>query len=255
MRVGCVYLVGAGPGDPELLTVKAHRLLGEADVVVYDRLISPAVLDLIRPGAARIYVGKADGRHTLPQDEINDLLVRLARGDRQVVRLKGGDPFIFGRGGEEAAHLAAHGVPCQVVPGITAAAGCAAALGVPLTHRGVAESVRLVTGHIRNNGELDLDWSGLADPDTTLVIYMGLGSIERICHHLIIDGLAAETPALAVSKGTTPDQNYCRATLASLAAAVTASRLEAPLLVFIGNVIAVSATLDTGDHFDVADHG
>lgn len=239
-RVSKVYLVGAGPGDPELLTVKAQRLLGEADVVVYDRLVPPAILELVRPGVPRIYVGKADGCHTLPQDEINGLLVTLARAGRRVVRLKGGDPFVFGRGSEETAHLARHGVAFEVVPGITAAAGCAAALGLPLTHRGVANGIRFVTGHACDNAELDLNWDSLADPETTLVVYMGHANVEPICHRLIAAGLAPDTPAIAVSNGTTPAQTVCCASLADLTARVEAAELASPVLIFIGRTAGMA---------------
>ncbi len=240
---GCVYLVGAGPGDPELLTVKAQRLLGEADVVIYDRLVSAAILDLVPPGATRIYAGKANGHHTLRQDEINVLLTALARAGRRVVRLKGGDPFIFGRGSEEAAHLAANGIPFEVVPGITAAAGCAAALGVPLTHRGIATGVRFVTGHGQQDNDLDLDWRSLADPDTTLVVYMGLANLAPIRRNLIDAGLSPETPALAVSRGTTPEQKTCLASLGTIVEAVAEAGLKSPVLIFIGRAAGLCSML------------
>ena len=236
-----VHLVGAGPGDPDLLTVKARRLLDEADVVVYDRLVSPDILALVPPGAARIHVGKATNQHTLPQGEINELLVRLARHGRRVVRLKGGDPFVFGRGGEEAEYLLAHGVPFEVVPGITAASGCAAAAGIPLTHRGLATGVRLITGHGKDDEELDIDWDGLADPDTTIVVYMGLANMETVSTRLIAAGLAAETPAAAIASGTTPRQKVCHTTLAELPRAVARAGLEPPCLLVIGRVVALAA--------------
>ena len=169
--VGKVVLVGAGPGDPDLLTVKAAKAIEAADVIVYDRLVSPQILDLAPRGAALISVGKAPRNHSMPQSEINALLVRLALGGRHVIRLKGGDPFIFGRGGEEALELAKHKIPFEVIPGVTSAQGCAAAAGVPLTHRGLATSVRYITGHCREDMDLDYDWKGLADPDTTLAVY------------------------------------------------------------------------------------
>jgi uroporphyrin-III C-methyltransferase/precorrin-2 dehydrogenase/sirohydrochlorin ferrochelatase/uroporphyrin-III C-methyltransferase len=234
-----VYLVGAGPGDPELLTVRAARLLGGADVVVYDRLVGSGVIDLVREGAARIYVGKARDAHHMTQDEINDLLVSLARPGRRVVRLKGGDPFVFGRGSEEADHLARHGIPFAVVPGITAAAGCAAAAGIPLTHRGFASGVRFVTGHCRAGAPLDLNWGSLADPDTTLVIYMGLANLEEIGGRLIAAGLPATTPAAAIANGTASDQRVCRATLADLAGRVREAGLASPVLVLVGRVVAL----------------
>ncbi len=233
-----VYLVGAGPGDPELLTVKAQRLLREADVVVYDRLVGAGIVELVPPGATRIYVGKAQGAHRMSQDEINDLLVSLARPGRTVVRLKGGDPFIFGRGSEEADHLARHGIPFAIVPGITAASGCASSAGIPLTHRGAATGVRFVTGHCRAGADLDLNWDSLADPDTTLVIYMGLANLDQIGRRLIAAGLPSATPAAAVANGTTAEQRVCRATLADLAERVRASELASPVLIVIGRVVA-----------------
>lgn len=240
-----VHLIGAGPGDPDLLTVKALRLLQGAEVVVYDRLISPAVLELVPPRATRIYVGKASGRHTLPQDEINALLVKLARSGHRVVRLKGGDPFIFGRGSEEAEHLARQGVAFEVVPGVTAASGCAAGFGIPLTHRGLASGVRFVTGHCRDGQTLALNWASLADPDTTLVIYMGLASLPTISHRLIEAGLPPDTPAAAITGGTMPRQTLCRGTLADLPARAVARDLKAPVLIVVGQVVGLAGMLDT----------
>jgi uroporphyrin-III C-methyltransferase len=238
-----VYLVGAGPGDPELLTVKAHRLLGEADVVVYDRLVSDEILALIPKGTPRINVGKQPRSHPIPQEEINALLARLARDGRRVVRLKGGDPYLFGRGSEEAAHLHAQGIRYRVVPGVTSASGCAAAVGLPLTHRGLAAGVRFVTGHCRQDRELDLDWRGLADPDTTLVIYMGLASIPQIAVRLIAHGLSETTPAAAVSNGTRPNQRSVLSTLGEIAGVAAAAQLESPILFIIGRVVALAADL------------
>jgi uroporphyrin-III C-methyltransferase len=238
-----VALVGAGPGDPELLTVKALRHLREADVVVYDRLVSTAVLDLIPPGVQRICAGKASSRHLLSQDEINALLVRLARAGRRVCRLKGGDPFVFGRGSEEALHLVAHGVPFEVVPGITAASGCLAAAGIPLTHRGMATGVRLITGHARADGELDIDWRALADPSTTLVVYMALAAVERFRDGLLAAGLAPSTPAIAIASGTLPEERRCRTTIAELPDAVAAAGLVAPVMVAVGAVVALGDIL------------
>jgi uroporphyrin-III C-methyltransferase len=236
---GVVHLVGAGPGDPELLTLKAARLLAAADAVVHDRLVGEGVLAMVRPGAALIAAGKSAGAHTLSQDGINRLLVGLARPGRTVVRLKGGDPFVFGRGGEEALFLMRHGVAVEVVPGITAAAGCAASLKVPLTHRGLATGVRLVTGHCRDGWWLDLDWHGLADPATTLVVYMGLQHLREIASRLIGAGLPAGTPALAVEAGTPARERAVRATLAGLDAAVRAAGLRPPTLLVIGRVVTV----------------
>lgn len=244
---GCVYLVGAGPGDPELLTVKALRLLSQAEVIVYDRLVSTEILDLAPRGAARLFVGKATGCHTLPQAEINRLLVDVARSGKCVVRLKGGDPFIFGRGSEEAQYLAAHGVPFEVVPGITAASGCSASAKIPLTHRGLATGVRFVTGHGRDDRDVDLDWRGLADPETTLVIYMGLGRMKQICTKLMEAGLAPTTPAAAIAEGTTPRQRIVLATVADLCAQVEAAALAAPVLFVIGRVVDVASVLAPAD--------
>jgi len=233
-----VYLVGAGPGDPELLTMKAHRLLGEADVVVYDRLVASTILDLVPKGTSRIYVGKAARSHHMVQDEINALLAKLAHAGRTVVRLKGGDPYIFGRGSEEAMFLKQQGVPVRVVPGITAASGCAAALGVPLTERGMATGVRFVTGHRQADGQLDLNWGSLADPDTTLVLYMGLSTIGKITENLIAAGLGKDTPAAAIANGTTAKQRVCVASLAALPDRLSRSGFKAPVLIVIGKVAA-----------------
>lgn len=236
---GCVCLVGAGPGDPELLTLKAVRLLQGADVVVHDRLVGSEVLALIPPRVRRVCVGKETGRHSLPQEEINALLLRLAREGGTVVRLKGGDPFIFGRGGEEALYLRRHGIPVEIVPGITAATGCAAAAGLPLTHRGLARSVRFVTGHARENRELDLDWDSLADPDCTLVIYMGVGTAPRIAEGLIGAGLSPATPAAVIGNGTLPEQEVWLSELGRLGADVARWQVRPPALLVIGRVAAL----------------
>jgi uroporphyrin-III C-methyltransferase len=236
-----VYLVGAGPGDPDLLTVKALRLIQSADVVVYDRLVGDGILDLIPPGTTRISVGKAKGHHLLPQDQINDLLVSLARPGRRVVRLKGGDPYVFGRGAEEALYLAGYGIATEVVPGITAAAGCAAATGIPLTHREVARSVRLVTGHLRDDQSLDLDWQRLADPSCTLVVYMGVGTAGPMADGLIAAGLDPATPVAVVEKGTTPAQRVLRGILGDLEADVARWQVEPPSLLIIGRVVGLAA--------------
>ncbi len=241
---GCVYLVGAGPGDPDLLTLKALRLLQEADVVVYDRLISQGVLDLIPGGVSRISVGKAVGHHSMPQDDINELLLNLVRRGRRVVRLKGGDPFIFGRGSEEAMFLRRHGFDFEVVPGITAAAACSAYAGVPLTHRGMSRGVRLVTGHFRDDEPIDLDWRALADPEATLVVYMGLANLPRICSELAAAGMASNMPALAVQSGTTPDQQRVSGDLGSLPEKVKAAGLAAPILIIIGRTVSLAEELD-----------
>jgi len=237
--LGKVYLVGAGPGDPDLLTVKAAKTLKLADVVVYDRLVSEDILDLIPATAARLSVGKEPNRHPIPQEEINRLLVRLACGGLIVIRLKGGDPFVFGRGGEEAMALSAAGVPFEIVPGITAAQGCAASTKTPLTHRGMAASVRYVTGHCKENEPLDLDWAGLADAETTLVVYMGVGQIRHIATRLIAHGLDAGTPVLAVANGTREDERQLRSTLAEMPDALSAAALSSPTTFIIGRVAAI----------------
>ncbi len=240
----CVYLVGTGPGDPDLLTVKAMRLIREAEVVVYDRLVSDAVLALVEPGTARVYVGKATGRHTLEQEEINELLVTLARSRRSVVRLKGGDPFVFGRGGEEAAYLARHGVRFEVVPGISAGNACGAYAGIPLTHRGIAHSVQFITGHCREDRPLELDWRQLTDPATTLVVYMGLAQIAQITGALIGAGRASATPVAVIESGTTPRHRRILTTLAEVAAEVTRQAIKPPATMIIGDVVTLALELD-----------
>lgn len=240
---GHVYLVGAGPGDPELLTVRALKLITGMDVVVYDRLVSPEVLALVPAGTSRIYVGKADGRHTLPQSEINALLLKLARSGRQVVRLKGGDPFTFGRGGEEMAFLMRHGVTVEVVPGITSAAGCAAQAGIPLTHRGLATGLRFVTGRLGEEGPMEHDWQSLADPDTTLVVYMGLASVDTFSQSLIEAGLSPHTPVAAVENGTRAQQRVLVTDLARLPGALKCDRFQSPTLLIVGRVAAFAQSM------------
>jgi uroporphyrin-III C-methyltransferase len=240
---GRVFLVGAGPGDPDLLTVRAARLLREADVVVHDRLISEAIMAMVPTGVTRIPVGKESGHHSVRQQDTNDLLVKLARSGRCVVRLKGGDPFVFGRGSEEALCLRSHGVPFEVVPGITAAVACSAYAGIPLTHRGLSRGFRVVTGHLQEDGELDLDWRSLADPDCTLVIYMGLGSLARMAGQLMATGLSAHTPAAAIRDGTTVEQQTITATIGTLAARVARAGFQPPVLIVIGNTVALAEDL------------
>jgi len=237
MHPPLVHLVGAGPGDADLLTLRAARLLQIADVVVHDRLVGESVLELCNPKAQRIDVGKAAGRHALSQDAINELLAGLAAPDRVVVRLKGGDPFVFGRGGEEAFFLLRRGIQVEVVPGVTAALGCAAAALIPLTHRGLARSVRFLTGHCRADEPLELDWDGLADPETTLVIYMGLAQIGEIAGRLIAHGLAPGTPVAAITDGCDRRQSVVRTTLAHAAEASSSARPGGPTLFVIGWVV------------------
>lgn len=244
MSNGFVSLVGAGPGDAELMTVKALRLLQEADVVAYDRLVSSEILDLIPTGVSRISVGKSVGKHCVPQDQINETLVNLARSGRRVVRLKGGDPYMFGRGGEEALVLKQHGIPFEVVPGVTAATGCSAYAGIPLTHRGLSHGVRFLTGHFRDDEELDIDWEKVADPDCTLVIYMGLGSLKRISRELINAGLDASTPAAAIHGGTTDAHQKVISTLDGLSEAVNLAGLQAPVMIIVGKVVSLNDDLD-----------
>ena len=228
-----VYLVGAGPGDPGLITVRGAEVLARADVVVYDRLVAPPILDLVRRDAERIYVGKEPGRHSLPQAEINALLARLAGEGRRVVRLKGGDPFVFGRGGEELAYLERCGIAVEVVPGITAALGCAAAVGLSLTHRDHAQALTLVTAEGKA-GEPAIDWAALAQPGQTLAIYMGVAAAGRIARRLVEGGLSATTPVAVVENGTLPDQRVAAGELGRLEALVADSAIRGPAVIFVG---------------------
>jgi uroporphyrin-III C-methyltransferase/precorrin-2 dehydrogenase/sirohydrochlorin ferrochelatase len=240
---GEVYLVGGGPGDPDLLTFRALRLMQQCDVCVYDKLVSPEVLDLVRRDAELIYVGKSRDQHTLPQEEINQLLARLALAGKRVLRLKGGDPFIFGRGGEEIETLMQQGVPFQVVPGITAANGVSSYAGIPLTHRDYAQACLFITGHLKN-GVLDLDWAAMARPQQTVVIYMGLVGLEQICQQLIAHGVAPDMPAAVIQQGTTQHQRVVSANLSDLASQVAAAKMKAPCLTIIGQVVQLREKLN-----------
>ena len=233
---GEVYLIGAGPGDPDLLTFKAARLLQAADVVLHDRLVSQRVLELARRDAELIYVGKRRAEHALPQQQINELLVDLARQGKRVARLKGGDPFIFGRGGEEIELLAQHQIPFQVVPGVTAASGCACYAGIPLTHRDYAQSVRFLAGNLKDN-RVDLPWSELVNPAETLVFYMGLLGLPVICEQLAAHGLDADTPIAVIEQGTTPNQRTLTGTLGGMVRQLEAEEMHAPTLIIVGKVV------------------
>ena len=247
ITTGKVFLIGAGPGDPELLTLKALRLIREADVVVFDRLVSDEIMALVPADTRRIDVGKMAGCHKVPQDGINALLVDLAREGNAVVRLKGGDPLIFGRGSEEAEVLRAEGIAVAYVPGITAAQGAASSTGVPLTHRGLATGVRYVTGHRAKDARLDLDWASLASEETTLVVYMGAANIAEIAFQLMRHGMPAAMPVLAVSAATTPREARIASTLGGIAADIAGAAPEAPVLFVIGRVVSLY------DHIALAD--
>ena len=246
---GEVFLVGGGPGDPDLLTFRALRLMQQCDVCVYDKLVSPEVMELVRRDAELIFVGKSRDQHTMPQEEINELLAKLALQGKRVLRLKGGDPFIFGRGGEEIETLMAHGVPFQVVPGITAANGVSSYAGIPLTHRDYAQACLFITGHLKaKEGSteltLDLDWVAMSRPRQTVVIYMGLVGLKEICEKLIEHGVAATMPVAVVQQGTTQRQRVVTATLADLAEKVDAAGMKPPCLTIVGKVVKLREKLN-----------
>ena len=240
---GEVYLIGAGPGAPDLLTFRALRLMQQADVIVYDHLVSPEIIDLARRDSDKIYVGKQRDKHTLPQESINTLLADLAKDGKRVVRLKGGDPFIFGRGGEEIETLMEQGINFQVVPGITAASGCSAYAGIPLTHRDHAQSCTFVTGHLKDNS-INLNWTQLAKPNQTLVIYMGLVGLDKICQSLIEHGSPKDLPIALVQQGTTVNQRVVTGTLDTFAATIASLDIKPPTLIIIGTVVTLHNKLN-----------
>ena len=239
---GFVYLVGAGPGDPELLTLKAYKVIQQADVVLYDRLVSDAVMSLVPERCQRVYVGKRRAEHSVPQQQISQLLVDFAQQGKTTVRLKGGDPFIFGRGGEELDGLAAANIPFAVIPGITAASGCAAYAGIPLTHRDYSQSVRFITGHLKDDS-VNLNWSEFANRDQTLVFYMGLVGLPQIVEQLQKVGRPASTPVAIIERGTTPEQKVTVSDLGKINHTLAEANIKAPTLIIIGDVVKLYNTL------------
>tara|TARA_R110002167_G_scaffold5436_3_gene25591 strand:+ start:119071 stop:119970 length:900 start_codon:yes stop_codon:yes gene_type:complete len=237
LNSGEVALVGSGPGDAELLTIRAMRFIEQADIAIYDRLVSEEILALLPQGCERFYVGKEQAKHCVPQDKINQLLVEQARLGKRVLRLKGGDPFIFGRGGEEAEYMLARGVSCHICPGITAASGCTTYAGIPLTHRGVAQGCTFITGHIQNNGQLNLPWQSLCCPTQTVVFYMGINTLPKIAEKLVEHGRDINTPAALIRKGTQPEQKTYRGTIGNLAELVEKHNITPPTLIIIGDVV------------------
>ncbi|WP_317928865.1 uroporphyrinogen-III C-methyltransferase [Halioxenophilus sp. WMMB6] len=241
-KLGKVFLVGAGPGDPELLTLKAYRVLQAAEVVLYDRLVSPEIMTLLPESATQVYVGKRRADHSVPQTDIGQLLVDYALKGKFTVRLKGGDPFIFGRGGEELEQLAAAEIPFEVIPGITAASGCAASAGIPLTHRDYSQSVRFITGHLQD-GSINLDWEALRSPNQTLVFYMGLVGLTTIAATMISMGRSPDTPLAVIEKGTTPQEKIHISSLANVEDLLATTVISAPTLIIIGDVVKLHALL------------
>lgn len=236
-QAGEVALVGAGPGDPDLLTLQAYRFIQQAEVAIYDRLVSDEIMALLPENCQKIYVGKKQAKHHLPQEDINRLLVEQASLSKKVVRLKGGDPFVFGRGGEEAQYCLSQSIPVHIVPGMTAAAACTSYVGIPLTHRQVAQSCTFITGHVKDSGELDLPWQTLNDSKQTVVFYMGVKSLPIITKQLIDAGRASNTPAALIYKGTTPQQRVFTGNLSSLEQIVSEHDIKPPTLIVIGDVV------------------
>lgn len=233
---GEVALIGSGPGDPDLLTVRAHRLIQQADCVIYDRLVSDEIMALVSPDAERLYVGKKCAEHAVPQERINQLIVEKAGSGKKVARIKGGDPFIFGRGGEEIQALLQAGIPCRVVPGITAASGCTTYAGIPLTHRDFVHGCTFITGHLKDD-QLDLPWQALAREDHTLVVYMGIKTVPVLTRELLKHGLPESTPVGLISNGTTVDHRDYRTTLGDLVQFVEANQIQPPTLIVVGKVV------------------
>jgi len=237
LKPGEVALVGAGPGDPELLTLRALRFIQQAEVTVFDRLVSQDILDLLPENSEKLYVGKKQSNHSVPQDKINELLVEQAKLGKRVLRLKGGDPFVFGRGGEEAEYALSQGVNCHLCPGITAASGCTTYAGIPLTHRGVAQGCTFITGHMENSGQLNLPWDSLKSNAQTVVFYMGINTLPKIASKLIEHGKKEDTPAALIYKGTQPEQKVYRGTLNTLESLVNEHNVKPPTLIVIGDVV------------------
>ena len=237
LNSGEVALVGSGPGDAELLTIRALRFIQQADITIYDRLVSDEILALLPENSEKLYVGKEQAKHCVPQDKINKLLVEQAKLGKRVLRLKGGDPFIFGRGGEEAEYLLKNGVSCHICPGITAASGCTTYAGIPLTHRGISQGCAFITGHTQNNGQLNLPWKSLSVANHTVVFYMGINTLPKITEELIKHGRDANTPAALIRRGTQPEQQVYRGTLASLEQLVIEHKITPPTLIVIGEVV------------------